>query len=98
MFRAWEGLQLVSEIHTEEEEEILSYEYSYPDKSAPFPDDLWVSGDEMPPPTGLPRPQTLEELYAEISRTAPTTSVDALSGDGSGSSRTTDTSAGKSRA
>lgn len=66
MFRAWEGQQLVSEIHTEEEEEILSYEYSYADKHAPFPDDLWVSGDTMPPPTGLPRPQTLEELIGDL--------------------------------
>ena len=39
-----------------------------------------------------------ERLYAEISRLAPTTSVEAFSGDGSRSSRTKDTSAGKSRA
>ena len=62
MVRSWVGDQLVGEIHTEEEEEIFWYEYSYDSERDPFPAGVWVGGSAMPPPTGLPRPTTAREL------------------------------------
>lgn len=66
MTRTWEGDQLTFESHTEEEDEILWYEYTYESKKAPFPNNLWVGGSSLPPPTGLPRPPSAREFIGEL--------------------------------
>lgn len=64
MTRTWEGDQLVKEVQTEEGRETLVLEYTYADKSARFPRDVYISplGGSWPRPFGPPRPATAREL------------------------------------
>ena len=64
MTRTWEGNQLIEEVQTEEELETLTFEYTYADRSARFPRDVYIdaASGAWPRPFGPPRPPTALEL------------------------------------